>query len=48
MTARCRDCGRYWIVSILKQIPKSGYVCPRCSDRDRLIRVGILKRRRKP
>lgn len=35
MTAKCIGCGRDWNVSILQQIPRSGYVCPHCESRIR-------------
>lgn len=44
MTARCRLCGKYWIISICKQIPRTGYVCPYCETREHLIQKGILKK----
>ncbi len=33
MTARCKQCNRYWNISILKRIPRSGYECPWCSGK---------------
>lgn len=35
MTARCRTCGKHWNVSIKANIPKTGYMCPRCSIKQR-------------
>ena len=32
--ARCRTCGRSWGISLLQQIPKSGYVCPNCERKE--------------
>lgn len=31
----CRQCGRSWNVSALAEIPKSGYLCPRCWGKNR-------------
>ncbi len=47
MTARCTVCGRYWNISVQKQIPRSGYTCPYCATRDRPIRTGIIKNERR-
>ncbi|KPU42187.1 hypothetical protein OXPF_39660 [Oxobacter pfennigii] len=33
MTARCTCCKKHWNISIYQQVPKSGYVCPRCRSR---------------
>lgn len=44
MTAKCRICGRTWNVSAKQCIPKSGYICPCCDTRDKLINAGIIKR----
>jgi hypothetical protein len=41
MTARCRICGRKWIISIRQDT--TGYVCPDCEYRGRMGREGILK-----
>ncbi len=43
MTALCSRCGKRWIISILQHIPRSGYICPHCAVRDRLVRAGIIK-----
>lgn len=31
----CRECGLEWNVSKQKEIPPSGYLCPRCSEKYR-------------
>ena len=33
MTAKCMCCKRYWNISVLKRIPKKGYICPYCTDK---------------
>lgn len=30
---KCSKCGKLWQISILKVIPKLGYVCPHCEWR---------------
>lgn len=42
MTARCRICGREWIVSIRQDT--TGYVCPDCEYQGRMGREGIIKK----
>lgn len=44
MTARCRRCGKHWIISALQQIPHTGYICLHCAVRGRLIKAGVIKR----
>ncbi|MDF2524219.1 MAG: hypothetical protein K0R31_1860, partial [Clostridiales bacterium] len=33
MKARCTYCRRHWGISILQEIPLSGYECPRCASK---------------
>lgn len=28
--AKCKECGRTWNISVFKQIPSNGYICPYC------------------
>lgn len=30
MTAKCKLCKKTWNVSVQADIPKEGYICPRC------------------
>lgn len=31
----CRECGLDWNVSVLVKTPPSGYLCPRCKERQK-------------
>ncbi len=40
MRSRCHSCGKYWNISILQKIPKTGYVCPYCTKKgDSLLKI---------
>lgn len=41
MTAVCTQCGRVWNISI--RTSPTGYVCPDCEYRERMVAVGVLK-----
>lgn len=32
---KCRDCGRWWVVSIMAKIPYYGYRCPACCGKQK-------------
>lgn len=36
----CRVCGEKWNISRKTKLPKDGYLCPRCRERER---KGLLK-----
>ncbi|MDF2858664.1 MAG: hypothetical protein K0Q87_4515 [Neobacillus sp.] len=31
MRSLCKTCGKYWNISILQEIPRTGYECPKCA-----------------
>lgn len=33
MKAQCQTCRKMWGISILQEIPRSGYECPRCAKK---------------
>ena len=39
----CKTCGKYWNVSILQEIPKTGYECPKCAIKRKRRDVKSLK-----
>lgn len=34
MDAKCCKCNLYWNISVKAQIPKSGYICPKCRAKE--------------
>ncbi len=37
MTAKCIDCNLHWNVSVKREIPPEGYVCPWCNAKRKVI-----------
>ncbi|MBN1045513.1 MULTISPECIES: hypothetical protein [unclassified Clostridium] len=34
MDAKCCKCKEFWNISVKAQIPKSGYICPKCRAKE--------------